>query len=59
MGLAGAGHNPVTALVFCNPGQIAYSIINGNVRVRNGQLTGIELPDVLHQHNQLARKVVS
>ncbi len=59
IGLAGAGHDPVASLVFCNPGQVAYSIINGNVRVRNGQLTGIELPAVLRQHNQLARKLVS
>lgn len=57
IGLAGAGHDPVAALVFCNPGQVAYSIINGKVRVRNGQLVGIELPTVLHQHNQLARKL--
>lgn len=56
MGLARAGHDPVAALVFCNPGQVAYSIINGKVRVRDGQVAGIELPAVLRQHNQLARK---
>nr|MBA2814202.1 8-oxoguanine deaminase [Candidatus Pantoea persica] len=32
--LAGAGHDPIAALVFCNPGAVAYSIINGNVVVR-------------------------
>ncbi|MSE14826.1 amidohydrolase family protein, partial [Pantoea agglomerans] len=57
IGLAGAGHDPVAALVFCNPGQVAYSIINGKVRVRDGQVAGIELPAVLRQHNQLARKL--
>lgn len=56
-GLAGAGHDPVAALVFCNPGQVAYSIINGQVRVRKGELAGIELPVLLRQHNQLATKL--
>lgn len=57
IGLAGEGHDPVAALVFCNPGQVAYSIINGKVRIRDGQVAGIELPAVLRQHNQLARKL--
>ncbi len=53
-GMAGAVHDPVAALVFCNPGQVAYSIINGKVKVREGQLTGIDLPVLIERHNQLA-----
>lgn len=56
-GLTRAGPDPVASLVFCNPGQVAYSIINGKIRVRDGQLAGIELPAVMRQHNQLARKL--
>lgn len=59
LGLAGAGHDPVAALVFCNPGQVAYSVINGKVVVRNGELTVIDLPNVLHRHNQLAAQLMS
>ena len=59
LGLAGAGHDPVAALVFCNPGQVAYSVINGKVVVRNGELTVIDLPNVLHLHNQLATQLMT
>ena len=54
IGFAGAWHDPVAALVFCTPSNVAYSIINGRVVVRNGELASIELPVVLERHNQLA-----
>ena len=40
---AGAGHDPVAALVFCQPATVALSIINGRVRVRGGQSVDLEL----------------
>jgi cytosine/adenosine deaminase-related metal-dependent hydrolase len=52
---AGAGHDPVAALVFCNPGKVATSIINGKVVVRDGELLPVELPKVLARHRELAR----
>lgn len=58
-GLAGAGHDPVAALVFCNPGAVAYSVINGNVVVRKGELTVVDLPALLHRHNRLAAQLLS
>lgn len=51
---AGALHDPVAALVFCTPANVAYSIINGRVIVREGQCTTIDLGAVLERHNQLA-----
>ncbi|MET5115170.1 amidohydrolase family protein, partial [Burkholderia pseudomallei] len=36
---AGALHDPVAALVFCEPPQAAYSVVNGRVVVREGRLT--------------------
>ncbi len=59
LGLAGAGHDPVAALVFCNPGQVAHSVINGKVVIRKGDLTVIDLPKVLHRHNQLATQLMT
>jgi len=35
---AGALHDPVAALVFCTPAQVALSVINGRVVARDGQL---------------------
>ena len=54
IGFAGAWHDPVAALVFCTPSKVAYSIINGRVVVRNGELESVDLPIVLERHNQLA-----
>ena len=51
---AGALHDPVAALVFCTPSQVAFSIINGRIVVRNGLLASIELPPILEIHNKLA-----
>ena len=53
-GFAGALHDPVAALVFCTPPNVACSIINGRVVVRDGQCTTIELGQVLERHNALA-----
>jgi len=52
---AGAGHDPVAALVFCTPGNVAASVINGKVVVRGGELLSAELPRVLARHRGLAR----
>ncbi|MET3120050.1 8-oxoguanine deaminase [Undibacterium sp. GrIS 1.8] len=51
---AGAWHDPVAALVFCTPSNTDYSIINGHVVVREGNLTSIDLPVVMARHNRLA-----
>jgi cytosine/adenosine deaminase-related metal-dependent hydrolase len=57
-GLAGGLHDPVAALVFCAPGPVAWSLINGRVIVRAGQLTSVDLPRVIERHNRLARTLV-
>lgn len=58
IGMAGALHDPVAALVFCNPGPVALSVINGRVVVRDGQLGTIDLPRVIERHNRLAARLV-
>jgi cytosine/adenosine deaminase-related metal-dependent hydrolase len=54
---AGAGHDPVAALVFCAPATVSWSVINGRVIVRDGHLAPIDLPVVLERHNRLAREL--
>jgi len=55
VGYAGAGHDLVAALVFCTPTNVAHSIINGRVVVRDGELLTAELSRVLSAHRGLAR----
>lgn len=52
---AGAQADPLAALVFCTPGKAAYSIINGRIIVREGQIATIELPRQVEAHNAASR----
>jgi cytosine/adenosine deaminase-related metal-dependent hydrolase len=55
VGYAGAGHDPVAALVFCTPSHVDTSVINGRVVVERGRLLTADLPVVLGRHNALAQ----
>ncbi|WP_423820973.1 8-oxoguanine deaminase [Salinisphaera sp. SPP-AMP-43] len=60
LGLAGgAVHDPVAALVFCNPPRVDLSIINGRPRVREGQLVEGDLSAWIARHNRIATRLVS
>ncbi|MCI2807322.1 8-oxoguanine deaminase [Eoetvoesiella caeni] len=54
IGFAGALHDPVAALVFCTPSNVAYSLINGRVVVREGRLTTLDTALLCERHNRLA-----
>jgi cytosine/adenosine deaminase-related metal-dependent hydrolase len=56
---AGALHDPVSALVFCAPARVDYSIVNGRVLVREGRMTSIDLGPLVERHNRLARTLVT
>jgi cytosine/adenosine deaminase-related metal-dependent hydrolase len=57
VGLAGAQHDPLAALLFCQVPRVQHSIVNGRVVVRDGQLTTVDLPRVVERHNALARQL--
>ncbi|MEZ2578464.1 8-oxoguanine deaminase [Buttiauxella ferragutiae] len=59
IGLAGANHDLVAALVFCNPGNVAYNIINGRIVVEEGRVTTADVPLIVEQHNIMARKLAT
>jgi cytosine/adenosine deaminase-related metal-dependent hydrolase len=59
IGFAGAGHDPVAALLFCAPATVACSVINGRIVAQDGKIATIELPVTIERHNQLARVLVS
>jgi 8-oxoguanine deaminase len=50
----GAVHDPVGSLLLCASPQAAYTVVNGKVVVRQGQLTTVEIRPLLEQHNRLA-----
>jgi cytosine/adenosine deaminase-related metal-dependent hydrolase len=56
--MAGAQHDPVAALVFTQPAGADYTVINGRVVVREGQLTTADLPALIERHNALSRRLI-
>ncbi len=59
IGFAGAAeHDPLAALVFCAPAQVALSIVDGKVVVRDGVLSTIDLPRVAERQRGLARALI-
>jgi cytosine/adenosine deaminase-related metal-dependent hydrolase len=63
-GLAGLGfaggavHDPLAALLFCQPATAACTVVNGRMLVRDGQLVGHELAVLVERHNRLAHQLV-
>jgi 8-oxoguanine deaminase len=53
----GAVHDPVASLLLCASAQAAYTVVNGRVVVRQGQLTTVDLEPLLEKHNRLASKL--
>jgi cytosine/adenosine deaminase-related metal-dependent hydrolase len=51
----GAVHDPLAALIFCQPPQVELSVVNGRVLVENGMLLGVDLPPLIARHNAIAR----
>lgn len=56
---AGSGHDPVAALVLCDPQPVEFSVINGQVVILNGQLPDVDLPELIARHNRLSATMVS
>ena len=58
IGMSGAQHDPLAALLFCQVPRVLHSIVNGRVVVRDGQLTTVELPVLIERHNALAMQLL-
>ena len=54
---AGAGQDPVAALVFCTPVNAGLVVVAGRTVVRDGRLLTLDLPPHLETHRRLAREL--
>ncbi len=57
IGVAGALHDPLAALLFCHVPRVKHSVVNGRVVVRDGRITTLELPLLVERHNALAAQL--
>jgi cytosine/adenosine deaminase-related metal-dependent hydrolase len=58
IGMTGAQHDPLAALLFCQVPRVKHSVVNGRVVVRDGQITTLELPVLIERHNALAAQLL-
>ena len=57
IGVAGALHDPLAALLFCHVPRVKHSVVNGRIVVRDGRITTLELPLLIERHNALAAQL--
>jgi cytosine/adenosine deaminase-related metal-dependent hydrolase len=55
----GAVHDPVASLLLCASPVAAYTVVNGRVVVRDGQLVTVDLGPLVERHNRLAVALAS
>jgi len=55
----GAVHDPVSAVVFCQPRQVDYTVVGGKFIVRNGQLVTVDAHQLAQKHNLAAKRLVN
>jgi len=59
LAMAGGLSDPLAALIFCQPPTVDWSIINGRVIVREGQLDSIDLVPLIEKHNRLSMQLLN
>ena len=55
---AGALHDPVSAALFCAPQKVDFSLVGGQTVVKDGHLATLDVPGLVHQHNQAAKRLL-
>jgi 8-oxoguanine deaminase len=55
----GAIHDPIGSLLFCASPQAAFTIVNGKVIVRQGELLTAAIKPLIAKHNALARTIAN
>ena len=54
----GAVHDPVSAIVFCQPRQVDFNVVGGRFIVKNGQLMTVDQSKLAEKHNQAAKRLL-
>jgi 8-oxoguanine deaminase len=55
----GAQHDPVSAVVFCQPVKVDYTVIGGKFVVKEGQLLTVDEHKLAMKHNLASKRLIS
>ncbi len=56
---AGGVSEPVGSLVMCDAKQADFVMINGHIRVKDGEFVDRSIPDLIRRHNEISHKLVN
>ncbi|HVN16543.1 MAG TPA: 8-oxoguanine deaminase [Anaerolineales bacterium] len=56
---AGAQHDPVSALVFCQPVRVDYTVVGGRFVVKEGRVVTVDERKLVEKHNHASRRLLS
>ena len=56
---AGALHDPLAALLFCQPVQASYTCVHGRLIVREGHLETLDLIPHIEKHNKASQRLIA
>jgi cytosine/adenosine deaminase-related metal-dependent hydrolase len=55
---AGALHDPVSAVVFCQPVRVDYTVVGGRCVVKEGCLVTLDQQELVEKHNRAAQRLL-
>jgi cytosine/adenosine deaminase-related metal-dependent hydrolase len=55
---AGAMHDPVSAVVFCQPVRADFTVVGGRFVVKEGRLVTVEEAELVLRHNKAVKRLV-
>ena len=56
--LSGAIEDPLSGLIFCGPFKTVYTICNGSVIAKNGEIVNLDLYTAIEKHNDLSKSLL-
>jgi 8-oxoguanine deaminase len=56
---AGAGHDPVSAVVFCQPVRVDYTVVGGKFIVKEGQLMTLDERQLIEKQNKASQRLLA
>ncbi|HOM55087.1 MAG TPA: amidohydrolase family protein, partial [Thermotogota bacterium] len=56
---AGGLSDPIAALVLCDAKRVDLSVINGEIRIRDGRLLGVELSELIREQNRISKEILT
>ena len=59
LNFAGGLHDPVAAVVYCQPVSVDNTVVGGKFVVKEGQLVNVDEHRLVEKHNQAAKRLVA